>query len=76
MIHQMNSKLVTSNELVRTVVCSVLEDVDKHFEDYAKTFITNYDEYNEEDLLAIDRWRAKVFNKLNSFLNKKGLFDE
>ena len=40
----MNNKSVTTNELVRTVICSVLEDVDLHFEDYAKLYVKDYND--------------------------------
>lgn len=72
---QMNEKIVTSNELVRTVICSVLEDLENNFTDYAELFVKNYDEYSDSEKLKIDQWKTKIFSKLNTVLKKEGLID-
>lgn len=71
----MNNKSVTTNELVRTVICSVLEDVDLHFEDYAKLYVKDYNDYTENEKLSIEQWKFKIFSKLNSVLKKEGLLE-
>jgi len=71
----MNDKSVTTNELVRTVICSVLEDVDNHFEDYASLYIKDYNDYTENEKLSIEQWKFKIFTKLNSILKKEDLIE-
>ncbi|MBO7691851.1 MAG: hypothetical protein J6T10_04355 [Methanobrevibacter sp.] len=71
----MNNKSVTTNELVRTVICSVLEDVDLNFEDYAKLYVKDYNDYTENEKLSIEQWKFKIFSKLNSVLKKEGLLE-
>lgn len=72
---QMNDKIVTSNELVRTVICSVLEDLENNFSDYAEIYVKDYDDYSESEKLKIEQWKTKIFNKLNNVLKKDGLID-
>lgn len=72
---QMNDKIVTSNELVRTVICSVLEDLENNFSDYAEIYVKDYDDFSESEKLKIEQWKTKIFNKLNNVLKKDGLID-
>ena len=71
----MNDKIVTSNELVRTVICSVLEDLENNFTEYAELYVNNYEDYSESEKLKIEQWKTKIFNKLNAVLKKDGLID-
>jgi hypothetical protein len=71
----MNDKSVTSNELVRTIICSVLEDVQNNFDDYAKVYIKDFDDYTESEKLSIEQWKYKIFKKLNEFLKRDELID-
>lgn len=71
----MNDKIVTSNELVRTVICSVLEDLENNFSDYAEIYVKDYDDFSESEKLKIEQWKTKIFNKLNNVLKKDGLID-
>lgn len=73
MTHVMNGKTVTTNELISEVFASVIEDVDKHFEDYAKIYIKDYADLNESDFEAIGKWKPKIVSKLNTRLNKRGM---
>lgn len=70
---QMNSKEVTPLNLVKTVYASVLEDVYDKFTEYAKIFVKNYDDYNEEELKAILVKKEDFNKKLNAFLEKNKL---
>jgi hypothetical protein len=69
----MNGKEVTTNELISEVFASVIEDVDKHFDEYAKIYIKDYNEFNEGDFDAIAKWKPKIVGKLNTKLNKRGM---
>lgn len=71
----MNDKSVTSNELVRTIICSVLEDVQNNFDEYAKVYIKDFDDYTESEKLSIEQWKYKIFKKLNEFLKRDELID-
>lgn len=70
---QMNEKIVTTNELVRTVVCSVLEDLENNFDSYAKLYTKDWDEYTTEEKEKIEQWKYKIFQRLNRVLKKEGL---
>ena len=67
---QMNEKEVTPLNLVKTIYASVIEDVYNNFQDYAKVFINNYDDYNEEELKAILMKKEDFNKKLNTFMEK------
>lgn len=73
MTHVMNGKTVTTNELICEVFASVIEDVDKNFNEYAKVYIKDMDEWNEADYEAIAKWKPKVVSKINTKLNKRGM---
>lgn len=66
----LNSKNVTTNEFVRLIVCSVLEDLEMNFDDYAKIYIKDYDTLTEDEKFKIDQWKVKVFDKLNKVIKK------
>ena len=51
MTHVMNGKTVTTNELVSEVFASVIEDVNKNFNEYAKVYIKDFEDFNEGDFL-------------------------
>jgi len=70
---QMNEKEVTPLNLVKTVYASVLEDVYNNFQDYAKVFVSNYNDFNEEELKAILLKKEDYNKKLNGFLEKSKL---
>lgn len=73
MTHNFNGKQVTTNELIGEVICSVVEDLENNFADYAKIYSKDWSELNDEELDAIKKWKPKVFNKVYTRLNKKGL---
>lgn len=70
---QMNQKTVTPLNAVKTVYASVIEDVYEHFEDYARVFIKNFDEYNDEEKKAIIHKNMDLNKKINTFLGKSTL---
>jgi hypothetical protein len=39
----LNNKNITTNEFVRLIVCSVLEDLEVNFDEYAKIYIKDYE---------------------------------
>lgn len=69
----MNNKEVTPLNLVKTVYASVIEDVSENFEDYANVFVTNYKDYNDEELKVINAKNQDFSKKLNTFLGKNKL---
>ena len=70
---QMNQKEVTPLNLVKTVYASVLEDVNEHSDDYAKIFVKDYDNYNEEEAKVIAAKNMDLSKKINTFLGKQKL---
>lgn len=73
MAFQLRDRSVTSNELVRIVICSVLEDVEHNFSEYAKLYDKNFDDMTENELEVLNQWKCKIFEKLNRVLKKDGL---
>ena len=73
MAFQLRDRSVTSNELVRIVLCSVLEDVEHNFGEYAKLYDKNVDDMTENELVGLNQWKCKIFEKLNRVLKKEGL---
>lgn len=76
MTHVMNGKAVSTNELICYVIASVLENVQENFDEYAKVCIKDYNELNEGDFEAIEKWKARVFSKVNTRLSKKNMADK
>lgn len=70
---QMNQKQISPLNAVKSVYASVIEDITEHFDDYAKVFIRNFDEYNEEELKVIGLKNADLSKKINAFLRKNEL---
>lgn len=70
---RMNQKEVTPLNLVKTVYASVLEDIYKNFSEYAKVFVKNYDNYNDEELKAIFLKNEDLNHKISVFLEKNKL---
>ena len=60
----LNNKNITTNEFVRLIVCSVLEDLEVNFDEYAKIYIKDY-ELTDEERQKLNQWKSKVFAKLN-----------
>lgn len=69
----MNQKEITPLNMVKTVYASVIEDVFEHFDDYAKVYVKNYDDYNEEERKVISNKNIDLNKKLNVFLGKSKL---
>lgn len=69
----MNKKTVSPLTLVKTIYASVLEDVYEHFEDYAKVYVTDYNDFNEEELKVIKFKNEDLNKKINTFLGKNKL---
>jgi hypothetical protein len=65
----LNNKNITTNEFVRLIVCSVLEDLEVNFDEYAKIYIPDY-ELTDEERQKLNQWKSKVFAKLNSTMKK------
>lgn len=55
---------------VQYVICSVLEDVNKNFDKYAPVLIEDFNEMDSESKACLDKWKSKVFDKLDKFLEK------
>lgn len=69
----LNNKNITTNEFVKLIVCSVLEDLEINFDDYAKIYVNDYDSLTEVEKTKIAEWKVKIFNRLNNTLNKDDL---
>ena len=65
----LNNKNITTNEFVRLIVCSVLEDLEVNFDEYAKIYIKDY-ELTDDDRQKLNQWKSKVFAKLNATMKK------
>lgn len=76
MIHNLNNKSVTSGELVRTVICSVLEDVQNNFDNYASVFVKDFSSFTEDERISIEKWKTKVFKKLGATLEEEKLWND
>ena len=70
-----NNKKVTTNELVRIVVCSVLEDLQNNFDEYASLYVKDFNTFSEDEKLKLEQWKAKVFHKLNVAMKKEDLLN-
>lgn len=75
MTHTMNGKVVTTKELINYVIASVVEDVQNNFDTYANVCIKDYNELNEQDHDAIDKWKARAFRKVNTCLGKRNMVE-
>lgn len=76
MKHIVNGKECTTNELICFVIASAVEDVYNHFDEYAKELISDWDDLNDADMDAIEKWKPRVFSKVNTRLGKKKMVDE
>jgi len=76
MTHTMNGKQVSTNELICYVIASVVEDVQKNFNTYASVCIKDWDDLNEADHEAINKWKARVFSKVNTRLGKRNMAED
>lgn len=70
---QMNQKEITPLNMVKTVYASVIEDIFEHFDEYARIYVKNYDDYNEEERKVISNKNIDLNKKLNVFLGKSKL---
>lgn len=75
MTHIMNGKSVSTNELICYVIASVVENVQENFNEYAKVCIKDFDDLNESDFEAIEKWKPRVFQKVNTRLGKRNMVD-
>jgi hypothetical protein len=66
----LNNKNITTNEFVRLIVCSVLEDLEINFDDYARIYVNDYDTLTEEEKTKIAEWKVKVFDHLNKCMKR------
>jgi hypothetical protein len=71
----LNNKNITTNEFVRLIVCSVLEDLEINFDDYAKIYIKDFDTLTEDEKTKIAQWKVKVFDKLNKCMKKEEIIN-
>ena len=68
---EVNDKQVTTHTAAKMVFASVIEDVFKNFGEYAKLFIKNFDELNEQEIVELFGKREKVYDSLNKVLTKE-----
>ena len=71
----LNNKNITTNEFVRLIVCSELEDLEINFDDYAKIYIKDFDTLTEDEKTKIAQWKVKVFDKLNKCMKKEEIIN-
>jgi hypothetical protein len=66
----LNNKNITTNEFVKLIVCSVLEDLEINFDEYAKIYVNDYDTLTEAEKTKIAEWKVKIFNRLNNCMKR------
>lgn len=71
---ELNNQPITTNEFVRIVISSVIEDLEINFDEYANLYISNYKEaLSEDEKLKVAEWKTKIFNKLNQLMKTQDL---
>ena len=65
MVIEVNNKQVTTHNAAKMVFASVIEDVYMNFNEYARMFIKNFSDLNE------DEKREKIYDSINKILNKE-----
>jgi hypothetical protein len=60
---------------VRLIVCSVLEDLEINFDEYAKIYVKDYDTLTEDEKTKVAQWKVKVFDKLNKCMKKEEIIN-
>ena len=71
MIIEVNNKQVTTHNAAKMVFASVIEDVYMNFNEYARIFIKNFSDLNEEEIRELFEKREKVYDSINKILNKE-----
>lgn len=71
MIIEVNNKQVTTHNAAKMVFASDIEDVYMNFNDYARMFIKNFSDLNEEEIRELFEKREKVYDSINKILNKE-----
>ena len=71
MVIEVNNKQVTTYNAAKMVFASVIEDVYMNFNEYARMFIKNFNDLNEEEIRELFEKREKVYDSINKILNKE-----
>ena len=71
MVIEVNNKQVTTHNAAIMVFASVIEDVYMNFNEYARMFIKNFSDLNEEEIRELFEKREKVYDSINKILNKE-----
>lgn len=71
MVIEVNNKQVTTLNAAKMVFASVIEDVYMNFNEYARIFIKNFSDLNEEEIRELFEKREKVYDSINKILNKE-----
>lgn len=71
MIIEINNKQVTTHNAAKMVFASVIEDVYQNFNEYARMFIKNFEDLNEQEIRELFAKREKVYDSMNKVLNKE-----
>lgn len=70
MILKINNQNLTPKNFVRYVTCSVLEDLEANFANYAKIVYPEFANMSEIDLAKLNEWKHKFFVQMNKNLRK------
>lgn len=71
MVIEVNNKQVTTLNAAKMVFASVIEDVYMNFNEYARMFIKNFSDLNEEEIRELFEKREKIYDSINKILNKE-----
>lgn len=71
MVIEVNNKQVTTLNAAKMVFASVIEDVYMNFNEYARIFIKNFSDLNEEEIRELFEKREKIYDSINKILNKE-----
>lgn len=68
---QINEEQLTPLNASKKIFLSVIEDVNYNFDRYARLFIKNFDELNDEEIRQMYDKRLKIYETINKALAKE-----
>lgn len=68
---KVQNREVTPLDFNKYIVCKVLEDIDKNYEEYLKVAYPESRNFSESDIAALNSWKHRLIVKLNKYLNKE-----
>ena len=68
---QINEEQLTPLNASKKIFLSVIEDVNYNFDRYARLFIKNFDDLNDEEIRQMYDKRLKIYETINKALAKE-----